>query len=655
MISSTTRTAGPYAGTGLQTVFGFNFKVFQASDVLVVQTDASGNVTTLALTTNYSVALNSNQDTSPGGSITLLVAPATGYSITLSSQVQALQGANLTNAGNFYPSVINNALDYLTILVQQLSTIVGNALRLPLGTSGVSTTLPTPVGSTGLGWNSTGTAIINYVLQAGTSLVSLAASTGSSLVGFIQSGTGAVARTVQDKARESVSVLDFGAVGDGATDDTVAFTHAQASATYIEVPAGMNCKVSAGLNSWKFYGAGTVTEPGRVWQLSRSPQTDQTQKVYRDTYGTFESAAGSSLAINRGTGQVQENTEVEGATTQYLAINYSGRDHVGQYTAAYSFTPQSIPDAGATYTDNTVTSTSISGFTVKPGMLIDTAHAAPYLGKVVSVSGNTITVDAWYLQGTGVAGTPVSAKGATINPNVKIWAHNANLHLVSGGQANAGTGFELGLLALKTGTGAGTVGFDAVTLTGSEPTYTHFTSRGSSQRGYRNDTGKTYGFESETSAEINFWSKQDKAGAGSREGYRSTNAKIGVRSIGDTKGVSIEDPTGNALETSVAAVTRTVINSAGKFSGLFANTGSYGASGTIAADVTFAVGLGTPINLPPVIAEDGQVVFFTNQTGSPITVNGNGNTISGSASTSIASLNGMMFVSFGGNWLITVL
>jgi len=53
-------------------------------------------------------------------------------------------------------------------------------------------------------------------------LVALAASDGSSLVGFIQSGTGAVATTVQTKLRESVSVKDFGAVGDGVTDDTAA-------------------------------------------------------------------------------------------------------------------------------------------------------------------------------------------------------------------------------------------------------------------------------------------------------------------------------------------------------------------------------------------------------------------------------------------------
>jgi hypothetical protein len=51
-----------------------------------------------------------------------------------------------------------------------------------------------------------------------------AASSGSSLVGFIQSGTGAVATTVQARLRQTVSVMDFGAVGDGTTDDTAAIT-----------------------------------------------------------------------------------------------------------------------------------------------------------------------------------------------------------------------------------------------------------------------------------------------------------------------------------------------------------------------------------------------------------------------------------------------
>lgn len=78
----------------------------------------------------------------------------------------------------------------------------------------------------------------------------LAASTGSALVGFLQAGAGAVARTDQAKSRESISVKDFGAVGDGITDDTAAFNLAtqstavwsQALSYDIVVPSGVGIK-----------------------------------------------------------------------------------------------------------------------------------------------------------------------------------------------------------------------------------------------------------------------------------------------------------------------------------------------------------------------------------------------------------------------------
>ena len=69
----------------------------------------------------------------------------------------------------------------------------------------------------------------------------LAASSGSSLVGFIQSGGGATARTVQAKLRDVLSPKDFGAVGDCVTDDSAAWTLAVTAASGKVLDGGGAC------------------------------------------------------------------------------------------------------------------------------------------------------------------------------------------------------------------------------------------------------------------------------------------------------------------------------------------------------------------------------------------------------------------------------
>jgi hypothetical protein len=132
-ISSTNRRAGPYSGNGSQTAFPFSFKVFQASDMLVVKVQVSTNIeTTLTLTTDYTVALNADQNSNAGGNINLVTALPTGYKLVVSSKVEYLQETDLTNQGGFYPEVITDALDRLTIEAQQLKEGLDRAAQLPI-------------------------------------------------------------------------------------------------------------------------------------------------------------------------------------------------------------------------------------------------------------------------------------------------------------------------------------------------------------------------------------------------------------------------------------------------------------------------------------------------------------------------------------------
>ena len=157
-ISSQIRKAGPYVGNGSASAFPFAFKVFTASDLYVVKTNTTlGADSVLTLGADYTVSLNADQNANPGGTITLTAgALASGYNVTITSSLQYLQPTDLTNQGGFYPSVITNALDRLTIFCQQLFDAVSRSLKVSVSTpSGVSTTLPPPAANKLIAWNST--------------------------------------------------------------------------------------------------------------------------------------------------------------------------------------------------------------------------------------------------------------------------------------------------------------------------------------------------------------------------------------------------------------------------------------------------------------------------------------------------------------------
>jgi hypothetical protein len=133
--NTTLRKAGPSQGNGVTTVFPFTFKVFTATDILVTYLDALDVESVLVLSTNYTVTLNADQNTSPGGSVTLLAAPATGTYITLTSQVTNTQTLALTNSGGFYPQSINDALDRTVIQVQQIAEVVTRCITVAVSST----------------------------------------------------------------------------------------------------------------------------------------------------------------------------------------------------------------------------------------------------------------------------------------------------------------------------------------------------------------------------------------------------------------------------------------------------------------------------------------------------------------------------------------
>jgi hypothetical protein len=132
-----------------------------------------------------------------------------------------------------------------------------------------------------------GAAIQYSKLALGNSIVDAdvnsAAGIATSKLSFTQAGTGAVARTVESKLRDVVSVKDFGAVGDGVTDDTAA------------IQAACNAIVASG--------GGTLHVPKGVYRISSLISVlCNAQQHFRLTgegryVSTFDFSTGSNLGF----------------------------------------------------------------------------------------------------------------------------------------------------------------------------------------------------------------------------------------------------------------------------------------------------------------------------------------------------------------------
>lgn len=160
-VPATTRRAGPFTGNGSAVAFPFTFKVFSQDDIQVVLADANAVEVVQALTTHYTVAVNADQDASPGGTVTMLTAPADGETLAITGAVDYEQTLDLPSGGNFSPRAVENAFDRTVIQIQQLAEQLGRSLTLPATAAGADTELPPPEAGKVIAWNAAGTGLTN--------------------------------------------------------------------------------------------------------------------------------------------------------------------------------------------------------------------------------------------------------------------------------------------------------------------------------------------------------------------------------------------------------------------------------------------------------------------------------------------------------------
>jgi hypothetical protein len=144
-------------------------------------------------------------------------------------------------------------------------------------------------------------------------------------VTYTQGGSGSVQTTVQAKLQESVSVKDFGATGDGVTDDTAAFVAALAAADYIHVPdgtylIGTNLTVPVS-NTLVFSGGDLIIDSGVTLTYNGGIQAS-VQKIFTIN-GTFAGKPQTGVGYPEWYGAISDGTTDDSAAIQLALDNHS--------------------------------------------------------------------------------------------------------------------------------------------------------------------------------------------------------------------------------------------------------------------------------------------------------------------------------------------
>ncbi|HVX58002.1 MAG TPA: hypothetical protein VHA37_09865, partial [Candidatus Saccharimonadales bacterium] len=298
MTISTSASSVTIGGNGVNTTFNFGFVAGQASNLVVIYTDADGNETTLT-PSQYSVTINPpapGQIWGVGGTVTYPLSGtpiASGTTITIERIVPYTQLVSISNQGDFYPAVVEKALDTLEMQIQQVSASQPNAISAPIVDINPQMTLPPAAARAGqfVGFDPNGNVIAATPSGGGVPI-------SAAMQPVVEASTLSIAR----QTLAGNKTLDDIATADWQQGDVMYYN----GTDLVRLGAGTNSQVltTAGTGANPSWG-NPPTVIGTVRNLTVLQQTSTTATVTADEImcksalgGTSRVIAGLSVVLN---------------------------------------------------------------------------------------------------------------------------------------------------------------------------------------------------------------------------------------------------------------------------------------------------------------------------------------------------------------------